>query len=317
MKDKLQDYFSGRLSPGEEQKMQKWLCENAFDEDVDALMMDIFASCEAARRRQEEHSTLRHKVSIVATAIAAILAMVAFIPYAYNKGVKGGRAQIASIGWTEVNVPEGSDSTVVLPDGSRLHLNAGSRLTYPQRFTGDKRTVFLDGEAYAQVRKDPSCPMVIRSGETTITVKGTTFNYKGYKENRTAELLLLDGHVDVSIDTPAGKRRVVMSPGNKMQYNRPSGKVDLSDFDAQKYKTFYEDRSLHFFDVDMHDIALELSRRFGVKIMVMDEKLSSKRYFAIFTNNESVDEVLRTINSDRSMKITRTEDIIYLQSNHK
>ena len=79
--------------------------------------------------------------------------------------------------WLEQQVPYGEMASLTLPDGTQLHLNSGSRITYPSAFTGKERRIFVEGEIFADVAKDPRKPFIIQSGEVGIRVLGTRFNF--------------------------------------------------------------------------------------------------------------------------------------------
>ena len=66
--------------------------------------------------------------------------------------------------WLEQQVPYGEMASLTLPDGTQLHLNSGSRITYPSAFTGKERRIFVEGEIFADVAKDPRKPFIIQSG---------------------------------------------------------------------------------------------------------------------------------------------------------
>lgn len=311
MKNELEEYFAGRLSTAQENEMQKYICSHADDEELDSSMRDLFDSCCAAQR---PHKIIR-TILPCTFAVAAVLALCILLPYSFRKGIDAGVERISSIEWVEVNVPFGEKRVLTLPDSTILHLNAGSRLVYPEEFFGDERKVFISGEAFLDVAKDPEHPFIVNSGDVKVTVRGTSFNFKDFSDSRNVEILLMEGSVKVDVTTPNGVKELFLSPGDKMRYNRVDGAVDISNFSPAKYKTFYEDNSLHFFDVEMTDIAQELSRRFNQKIVVSDEKLASYRYFAIFSNNESLDEILRTMCADGRMRVRRSNGIIFLQPN--
>jgi ferric-dicitrate binding protein FerR (iron transport regulator) len=225
-----------------------------------------------------------------------------------------GEDRIASIEWVEVNVPSGQKQTVTLSDGTVLHLNSGSRLTYPAEFSGNSRTIFMDGEAFLDVAKDPDHPFIIKSQNVDVTVLGTSFNFRNFAQERMAELLLMEGSVEACVSIPDDTRTVRLRPGDKMRYNRLDGKMDIERFAPASYKAFYRDNSLHFFDMEMADIAKELSRRFNCDIVVVDEELASRRYFSIFTNNETLDQILSVMSSDGKMRVRHSGKTIYLQS---
>ena len=214
--------------------------------------------------------------------------------------------------WFEKQVPYGEIASLTLPDGTHLHLNSGSRITYPSAFTGKERRIFVDGEIFADVAKDPHKPFIIRSGDVGIRVLGTKFNFKSYTDTDCIELLLVDGAVQFDIDTDTRKQQLRMEPGDLVLYDRVSNDINLSTFQPEHFKSFADNRAIHFFNLRMHDIALDLERLFGTRIVILDEALAQTRYFAYFTNNETLDQILSAINSDRKMKISRRDGVVYL-----
>lgn len=314
MKTKMRDYFYDRLSTREEEKVQQYICANEGSEELDEALRGLFDECLESAAYKPHYRFTFSRVLPYALAFAAALALLIFIPVSYRQGQTAGENRVASIDWVEVNVPFGEKQTVTLSDGTVLHLNSGSRLTYPAEFTGESRTVFMDGEAYLDVAKNPEHPFIIKSQNIDVKVLGTSFNFRNFAQERTAELLLMEGSVEASVTIPDGTRVVRLRPGDKLRYNREDGNIGVDRFSPDSYKAFYQDNSLHFFDVEMSDIAAELSRRFNCSIIVEDAKLASRRYFSIFTNNETLDEILSAMNSDGKMRIRRSGDTIYLHS---
>lgn len=314
MKNKLQNYFTDRLSIREEEDVQKFICANEGSQELDDSLRVLFEECLNTSEQQTPRNSFIRRAHPFILAFAAVAALLVVIPLTYKAGVNTGEERIAAIEWVEVSVPFGEKQTVTLADGTTLHLNSGSRLTYPATFSGDNRTVFMDGEAYLDVAKDPEHPFVIKSQGIDIKVLGTSFNFKNFAQERTSELLLVEGSVETSISGHNETRLVRLKPGDRMLYNRENDKLDVTRFTPSGYKAFYEDNSLHFYDMEMSDIALDLSRRFNCEIVVLDENLASRRYFSIFTNNETLDQILAVMSSDGKMSVRRTGKTIYLQS---
>ena len=313
MKSTLRNYFFDRLSSREEKKVQEYICTNKESEELNDALRDLFDECLAPEGKQVRHVQWG-RIALISLASAAVAALLVLIPISYKAGMDAGEDRIASIEWVEVNVPSGQKQTVTLSDGTVLHLNSGSRLTYPAEFSGNSRTIFMDGEAFLDVAKDPDHPFIIKSQNVDVTVLGTSFNFRNFSQERMAELLLMEGSVEACVSIPDDTRTVRLRPGDKMRYNRLDGKMDIERFAPASYKAFYRDNSLHFFDMEMADIAKELSRRFNCDIVVVDEELASRRYFSIFTNNETLDQILSVMSSDGKMRVRRSGKTIYLQS---
>ncbi|MBP5522242.1 MAG: FecR domain-containing protein [Bacteroidales bacterium] len=314
MKNKLNDYFYDRLSLSEEEEVQKYICTNSRSQELDDSLRSLFDECLSASGQQNRSQTIFRKIYPYIIAAAAVIALLIALPISYKAGLSTGEERIAAIEWVEVSVPFGEKQTVTLSDGTVLHINSGSRLTYPATFSGASRTVFMDGEAYLDVAKDPEHPFIIKSKGVDIKVLGTSFNFKNFAQEHTAELLLMDGSVEASVSVRNDTRVVRLKPGDQMKYNRENDKLDVIRFNPSGYKAFFEDNSLHFFDMEMADIAADLSRRFNCEIIVLDEKLASRRYFSIFTNDETLDQILAVMSSDGKMSVKRSGKTIYLQS---
>ena len=314
MKNKLRDYFFDRLSMREEEEVQKFICANNGSQELDNALRELFDESLAASDQQIRRRSVLKRTVPYLVAAAAALALLIIIPVKYKAGLNTGEERIAAIEWIEVSVPYGEKQSVTLADGTVLHLNSGSRLTYPAAFSGSTRTVFMDGEAYLDVAKDPEHPFIIKSPCIDIKVLGTSFNFKNFAQERTAELLLMEGSVEASVTIPNDTRVVRLKPGDRLHYNRENGNLDVARFNPADYKAFYQDNALHFYDMEMADIAQELSRRFNCEIVVLDEQLATRRYFSIFTNNETLDQILSVMSSDGKMSVRRSGKTIYLQS---
>ena len=107
-------------------------------------------------------------------------------------------------------------------------------------------------------------------------------------------------------------KQITLAPGQMVQYDRTSGEVDLKYFSPLRYRGFHENRALHFYNLTLSDIATDLERYFGTKVVLMDEAIADKRYFALFTNNETLEQILMGINVDGSMKFYKKDGVIYI-----
>lgn len=225
--------------------------------------------------------------------------------------------------WVEMYVPDGASSELVLSDGTLLSLNSGTRVTYPKEFYGDSREIFIEGEVLAEVAKNPEMPFIVHSNALDITVLGTVFNLKSYSNSSCSEVVLLEGKVQCDIrnavnSTEDGTTQrtsvnsITMMPGNVVQYDRPTGKIELINIRTEDYKSFRDSGSFHFYNLTLEDISKDLERKFSKQIVIGSETLAQTRFFALFTNGESLSQILNYLNSDRSMTISERNGIIYI-----
>lgn len=119
-----------------------------------------------------------------------------------------------AVSYNTITTPRGRQFQLVLPDGSRVWLNAGSSLTYPTAFTGKERSVAISGEAYFEVTHNPQKPFRVQINEATrVEVLGTRFNVHSYSNEPSVQTTLMEGSVRVR----SGANGAVLKPGQQAQ----------------------------------------------------------------------------------------------------
>ena len=130
----------------------------------------------------------------------------------------------------ELIIPRGGENTVILADGTTVHLNAGSKLTYPVRFAGKRRIVALEGEAYFEVVQDESHPFVVQTHLGEVMGLGTAFNVNAYTDASVCYTTLVHGKVQFSapnvgtVTLQPGEQAVVSANGTEKRT------VDLDEY---------------------------------------------------------------------------------------
>lgn len=127
------------------------------------------------------------------------------------------------IEYNTLQIPQGCEFQLTLADGSQVWLNAESSLTYPVKFTCEKREVFLSGEAYFEITPNPKTPFIVRAGEMRLQVLGTSFNIKAYQDEETITTTLITGKVKQFY--PEIQQQILLTPSQQSKYNRTSGKL--------------------------------------------------------------------------------------------
>lgn len=140
----------------------------------------------------------------------------------------GGKQEV----WmNEVIIPYGKKSELLLADGTKVWLNAGSRLAFPSRFTRNTREVFLEGEACFQVAKNEEQLFIVKAGNLDVKVLGTHFNVSAYPADATIETVLLEG--SVAVEKPNtfgfGKTEVLLKPTQKASFEKNESEFKVTD----------------------------------------------------------------------------------------
>jgi ferric-dicitrate binding protein FerR (iron transport regulator) len=197
--------------------------------------------------------------------------------------------------WSEISVPNGETREITLPDGTELTLNAGSRITFPDRFEGNTRELFLDGELLADVTTDKKKPFIIHAGEHTLKVLGTKFTFKSYKDSELTEVMLLEGSVQLEFKGEECTRNVLMQPGEHVRFDRHTGLIETRRFQEEMFGMFASGTALSFSNVPLSEVAKDLEHTFNEKILILDEKAAKTKVLAFFTDDTSCADILASL----------------------
>ena len=182
--------------------------------------------------------------------------------------------------------------SLVLPDGTEVTLNSGSRLTYPTHFGGDKRIVKLYGEAFFKVKKDRRHPFVVESGKLNTTVLGTQFDVKNYGAGAPV-VLLVEGKVMLS--DSLGKSNVVMKPGQRATLNE-QGDISLTDHvDTENYLS-WKDGYQYYDNISLYEMMNELGRWYHVDVICKNASAMSNRVHFYVPNQQPLEKTVEMIN---------------------
>ncbi|WP_318312764.1 FecR family protein [Flagellimonas crocea] len=230
------------------------------------------------------------------------------------KGVLSQKDEKPAKGKTRKNtirVPYGKNLSVTLQDGSVVMLNSGSSMTYPSNFSGmDKREVYLQGEAFFKVAKNPDQPFIVRTERMYTQVFGTVFNVSAYEEDGTSEVVLVEGSVGVGAS--------LEQKDGDMQMLEPSQKASKVDGDERNFVVENVDVTpyiswtkgiLTFENEPMDKIIKRLQRQYNIKIVNQYQELDNRRFTGMF-DEEDIDHVLRTIQAHTHFSYDKNANLI-------
>ncbi len=194
--------------------------------------------------------------------------------------------------YNTVEVPLGMRSSMVLPDGTSVSLNAGSTLKYPVAFQQENRRVELTGEAYFDVTKDKNRPFIVSTSDIAVRVLGTSFNCSAYPDDEQIVTALVEGEIEIS-GKVNGQRRFPIKPGEVAVFSKNGKTIEKSKVNLEKYISWTSGK-LMFRDDPMEKVIEKLGRRYGVKFQLDDRELLKYTYSATFST-ESLDQTLKML----------------------
>ena len=181
--------------------------------------------------------------------------------------------------------------TITLPDSTKVWLNRYASITYPKTFADDRRTVSISGEAYFEVTHDTSRPFTVDGKWLNVTVLGTKFNFNS-SEDKENTVSLLEGKIEV---TPGkNKDGVVLSPGQKVQFNPQNGRMSISQVNTA-LDAVWHNRLIRFHNATIAEIAADLEELYNVEITIRNSVDNSRTYSGSTVYYQSVDSTLEAL----------------------
>lgn len=190
----------------------------------------------------------------------------------------------AELSYNKIDVPRGGQYQVVLPDGSKVWLNAQSSLRYPAHFNGDKRLVELTGEAYFEVAKDSAHPFQISINGMQVQVLGTHFNIMGYQDEGCTKTTLLEGSVKI---IKGGMQQMII-PG---QQAIVKDKIRVADVNVSE-SVEWINGNFNFSHEKLEAIMRKMSRWYDVDIQYQG-KTTNATFIGTLPRSSDIKEVLK------------------------
>jgi hypothetical protein len=213
----------------------------------------------------------------------------------YDSSEKPGSDDARLNAYNTMTTPRGGQYWVVLPDGSRVLLNAASSLTYPTTFTGNERKVELTGEAYFEVAHNAAKPFRVYSKSQIVEVLGTHFNINTYDDEPAVKTTLLEGKVKVT--STAKKQTLILQPGQQAFLNELA--FNVSDVDVDE-ATAWKNGLFVFESNNIQQIMRMVSRWYDVDVTYAGT-LPTDKFSGSVSRFSNVSEVLSTLQLTRKV----------------
>jgi transmembrane sensor len=215
---------------------------------------------------------------------------------------RGDADRPGKVSFNTISTPNGGQYEVILPDCSKVVLNAASSLKYPTSFNSKERKVELTGEAYFEISKNPEKPFIVSSDKQTVKVLGTHFNISNYPNEGPAKTTLAEGSVLVTLELNRG----LSSPSSDHQILKP-GQQAVNTGNAIQVKTInvddeiaWKDGLFVFNQTSFKDVLQQISRWYNVEVDY--NSLPDLRFDGTISRDFPLSELLKAIEKTNHVK---------------
>ena len=212
--------------------------------------------------------------------------------------------------FNQLIIPKGTFYHLVLSDGTKVWLNADSKIKYPVSFGKDKREVSLHGEGYFEVAKDSTRPFIVSTDKMDVKVLGTTFDVNTYEDEGKSFVVLVEGLVEVSAGK--GESRII-TPGHMAEVNMydVQAKIRVSRCDTEHYVA-WKNGNFSFRNASLTEILKRVSRYYDVTV-IREEVFEEEYYTGDVSSDVPLESLLAVIESSTSVSFKVERKIVYVQ----
>lgn len=305
----LYRFFSGEASVPEENEVLDWLdADPANRRELIArrrLYDAVLMHAQPASRKPRVTVLprwVRETVKYAAVVAVAAVMGAGIVRRMYDRAVQADNT---------ITVPAGQCVDVVLPDGTKVCLNALSELKYPAFFPGGKRRVQLDGEAFFEVAREDGHPFVVETYACDVEVLGTKFDVEARSASDVFETALVEGCVRIDARDASGDR-IELRPNQSLR--RVGGRMVRGEIDSSE-RFLWREGLIAFRDASFGDLLREFEKYFGVKFIVRNAPATDTSFTGKIRMAEGVDHALWVLGRSIDFNYRRSDahDVIYIQ----
>ena len=210
-----------------------------------------------------------------------------------------------------LQIPRGGEYLLTLADGTEVWLNAETEIRYPVQFTGDKRVVYLDGEAYFTVAPDKNKPFTVVSTHASVSVLGTQFNFRAYPDERDVQTTLVSG--SVIMQSEKYKQQIKLVPGEQGVLEKNSAKLMKQEVNTYLY-TAWKDGRFAFRDARLEDLFNILTRWYDLSVFYQSPEAKDIRFTGDLNKTDDFKSILKIIEQNERVIFTVNQRTVFIQA---
>ncbi len=313
----LYKFFKGQTTEEEQIALKAWIEENPENERLFFEQRKLYDSLTLLKDENDLQNILSQKKGagskrkfilfreVLKVASVAIIAFLA----AYFLFPKSGEQRFTAM--QTITVPAGQRINISLPDGTNVWLNARTTIQYPISFNDKDRSIKLDGQAYFDVMHDEDIPFIVETDKGKVQVLGTKFDVLAYSGSDDFETALMDGSVEVSLNSNPD-RKMVLTPDTKAYLiNGELHQAVLTDHNPYRWK----EGLISFVECSFVDIMKEFEKSYGIEIVIQNSTVQKYSYTGKFRITDGIDYALRVLQKDLHFTYSRDADnnVLYIK----
>ena len=322
-------YLSSNVSDEEIQRLFLWINESKENEQLFFTLKDLFEASSWKTIKNEANTSngwnklsgqiqvkknikrINTKHVIAFMRYAAIFLLGVFVTYfvseSSNKDIFKTESHESPI--TRVVTGKGERTKVVLPDGTKVWVNACSSVSYNSNYGGRYRIVHLEGEAFFDVAKDSKKPFIVNSKGFNIKAHGTRFDVSAYNDDDKVAAILEEGSISFRQDN--AEKQLLIKPGQKIAYSQKENEIKVDNVNTDTY-TAWRTGEYRFEQLTFEEVAKRMSRIYNINFVFKNKETKKIPFTGTFFSYESLDKILKVININTSIRFIKEKDTVYI-----
>ena len=210
-----------------------------------------------------------------------------------------------------LQIPRGGEYFLTLADGTEVSLHAETEIRYPVQFTGNKRVVYLDGEAYFTVAPDKKKPFTVVSTHASVSVLGTQFNFRAYPDEQDVQTTLVSG--SVIMQSEKYKQQIKLVPGEQGVLEKRSANLTKQEVNTYLY-TAWKDGRFAFRDARLEDLFNILARWYDLSVFYQSPEAKDIRFTGDLNKTDDFKSILKIIEQNERVTFTVNQRTVFIQA---
>jgi ferric-dicitrate binding protein FerR (iron transport regulator) len=316
-------YLTGEISPEERRSLLNWLEAGEENRDHFRSLKDAYdlGHLESDRKGSRMKSQWKKFVKAIPEADTAgkwKSSSFSFLRYAaaFILGIlslhlihhSAGKLQGEMIADTRIESGIGNKSKIMLPDGSVVWVNSCTSIVYGDMKKGDERTVYLQGEAYFDVKTDKRRPFLVRTDALTYRVTGTSFNVYSFEDEEETSVALLEGEVTVEYDDDS----YVLSPGERFIYNKVTTDFAIENANVDLLSSWRRGEFV-FDNMTFDELVNRLERLYHVRFIFENESIRKESFGGTLRDYDSLETIMKVIKTSIPIKYRIEKNRVFIQ----